>query len=162
MSCATFARKHFVLGNASKLVQVLGAAMAVFLICAPLFSQGSQGTIQGGVFDQSGGAIAGAMVTVTDVARGASRTLVADAAGQYTATSLNPGAYTVRAESKGFQASEHTGVQVEVGQTIRVDLVLQPGQQSQTVTVTSEAPAIDTTDATLVEPSPTSRSTPCP
>jgi hypothetical protein len=149
MNYATFACKRLMGGNASKLVRVLGAAMAVFLICAPLFSQGSQGTIQGGVFDQSGGAIAGATVTITDVARGASRNLVADAAGQYTATSLNPATYTVRAESKGFQASEHTGVQVEVGQTIRVDLVLQPGQQSQTVTVTSEAPAIDTTDATL-------------
>ena len=38
---------------------------------------------------------------------------------------------------------------VEVGQTIRVDLVLQPGEQTQTITVTGEVPAIDTTDATL-------------
>ena len=44
---------------------------------------------------------------------------------------------------------EHSGVLVEVGQTVRVDLVVQPGEQTQTVTVTGEVPAIDTTDATL-------------
>jgi hypothetical protein len=121
----------------------------VFLICSPLFSQSSQGTIQGSVFDQSGGAIAGATVTVTDVARGLVRTLTTDSAGEYVAQNLNPGAYTVKAEAKGFQALEHSGVQVEVRQNIRVDLTLQPGAQTQTITVTSEAPAIDTSDSTL-------------
>jgi hypothetical protein len=159
MNYATFACERLVWGramasrvvlsNVSKLLRILSAAIAVFLICAPLFSQGSQGTIQGGVFDQSGGAIAGAMVTVTDVARGVSRTLVADAAGQYTATSLNPGTYTIRAESKGFKNAQHAGVLLEVGQTIRVDMTLQPGEQSQTVTVTGEVPAVNTSDATL-------------
>jgi carboxypeptidase family protein/TonB-dependent receptor-like protein len=133
----------------SKLAQLLGASIAALMICAPLFSQGSQGAIQGGVFDQSGGAIAGATVTVVDVARGVARTLIADDAGQFVAVSLNPGTYTVRAEAKGFRTVEHSGVLVEVGQTIRVDLVLQPGEQSQTITVTGELPAIDTTDATL-------------
>ena len=65
------------------------------------------------------------------------------------AQNVNPGVYTVKAEAKGFQALEHTGIQVEVSQNIRVDLTLQPGAQTQTITVTSEAPAIDTTDSTL-------------
>ena len=65
------------------------------------------------------------------------------------APNVNPGTYTVKAEAKGFQALEHSNVQVEVSQNIRVDLTLQPGAQTQTITVTSEAPAIDTTDATL-------------
>ena len=129
--------------------RILVAMTTLFLVCLPALSQTSQGTIQGGVFDQSGGAIAGAMVTVTDVARGVTRSLVADDAGQYVASSLNPGTYTVRAEAKGFKAEEHSGVLVEVGQTIRVDMVLQPGAQTQTVTVSGEVPAIDTTDATL-------------
>src|SRR5579864_1347877 len=133
----------------SKLAQLLGASIAALMICAPLFSQGSQGAIQGGVFDQSGGAIAGATVTVVDVARGVARTLIADDAGQFVAVSLNPGTYTVRAEAKGFRTVEHSSVLVEVGQTIRVDMVLQPGEQNQTITVTGELPAIDTTDATL-------------
>ena len=119
------------------------------LMCLPLFSQGNQGTIEGSVFDQSGGAIAGATVTVTDVARGVTRTLTTDTAGAYVASNVTPGTYTVRAQAAGFQSLEHSNVAVEVGQNIRVDVVLPPGAQNQTVTVTSEVPAIDTTDATL-------------
>src|SRR5690348_4061660 len=122
---------------------------AGLLASTAAFSQANQGAIQGGVFDQSGGAIAAASVTVIDVARGITRTLVADGAGQYIANNLAPGTYTVRAESKGFRTVERSGVLVEVGQNIRVDLTLQPGEQTQTVTVTGEVPAIDTTDATL-------------
>jgi hypothetical protein len=122
-------------------------ATLIFAIAA--FAQGNQGTIQGGVFDQSGGAIAGAMVTVTDVARGISKLLTADTAGQYVAVDLTPGTYTVRGEAKGFQAVEHTNIMVEVGRNVRVDLILQPGTQTQTITVTSDLPSIDTTDSTL-------------
>ena len=129
--------------------QWLALGLAILFLSLPLLSQSSQGTIQGGVFDQTGGAVAGAVVTVTDVARGVTRTLTADGAGQYVANDLTPGTYTVRAEAKGFQAVEHPGVLVEVGQNIRVDLVVQPGEQTQTVTVTGELPSIDTTDATL-------------
>jgi hypothetical protein len=124
-------------------------AVALLFVCANLFSQTNQGTIQGAVLDQSGGAIAGATVTVIDVARGISRALTTDGAGEYIANDLNPGTFTVRAEAKGFQSLEHSGVLVEVGQTVRVDLTVQPGEQTQTVTVTGEVPAIDTADATL-------------
>ncbi len=110
-------------GWVSKTIEALAATVALLLICLPLFSQGGQGSIQGGVFDQTGGAIAGATVSVTDVARGIARTLVADDAGQYVAASLNPGTYTVRAEAKGFQIVEHSGVLVEVGQIVRMDMV---------------------------------------
>jgi hypothetical protein len=135
--------------TAPKALRVLTVIVAVFLISVPLFSQSSQGTVQGAIFDQSGGAIPGAMVTVIDVARGVTRTLTTDSVGQYVATNLIPGTYTVRGEAKGFQTTERSGVLVEVGQNIRVDLTLQPGQQSQTITVTGELPEVDTTDSTL-------------
>ena len=134
--------------NAKKAKPLL-LAMLGLLAYLPLFSQGSQGTIQGGVFDQSGGAIAGAAVVVIDVARGVTRALTTDGAGQYVATNLTAGTYTVRAEAKGFRTEEHSGVLVEVSQNIRVDLVMQPGEQTQTITVTGEVPAIDTSDSTL-------------
>ena len=135
--------------HARKMLQVLWATMALLTICVPSFSQSNQGTIQGAVLDQSGGAVVGATVTVTDVARGVTHTLVTDSAGEYVANNLTPSTYTVHAEMRGFQAIEHTGVLVEVGQNIRVDLVVQPGQQNQTITVSGEVPAVDTTDATL-------------
>jgi hypothetical protein len=149
MSSPVFACRIWARSNAKKLMQVLGATIVCLLSCLPVFSQANQGNIQGGVFDQSGGAIVGATVTVIDVARGITRALTTDSAGQYVAVNVTPGTYTVRAEAKGFRTIEHTGVLVEVGQNIRVDLVVQPGEQTQTVTVTAEIPAIDTTDATL-------------
>jgi len=149
MSLSVLACGEFAGINLRKASQALAATAALLLVSLPLFSQTSQGTIQGGVFDQSGGAIAGATVTVTDVARGLTRTLNTDSAGAYVAANVNPGTYTVRAEAKGFQALEHSNVQVEVSENVRVDLTLQPGSQSQTITVSSEALAIDTTDATL-------------
>ena len=104
-------------------VALPGIAIALLFVCANLFSQTNQGTIQGAVFDQSGGAIAGATVSVIDVARGVSRALTTDGAGQYIANDLNPGTY--HSAGGGERASgtvEHSGVLVEVGQNVRVDL----------------------------------------
>lgn len=141
--------REWVCSSVKQAVQLLLASTVLLLIWLPLFSQATQGTIQGTVQDQTGGIIAGATVTVIDVARGVTRALVTDGAGEYVATSLTPGTYTVRAGAKGFRTIEHSGVLVEVGQNIRLDLVVQPGEQTQTITVTGEVPAIDTTDATL-------------
>src|SRR5579864_1760128 len=80
--------------------QGLQLFIAFLLLGAPhLFSQAAVGTILGGVFDSSGGAIAGAKVTIIDVARGTTRALTTDGAGEYTAPSLLSGTYTVRAEA---------------------------------------------------------------
>ena len=139
MSARPFMFGERVCASTRRVLQLLGATVALFLISLSGFSQASQGTVQGAVFDQTGGVIPGAMVTVIDVARGVTRPLTTDNAGQYIAVNVTPGTYTVRAEAKGFRATEHNGVLVEVGQTIRVDLTLQPGEQTQTVTVTGEA-----------------------
>ena len=132
-----------------KAAVALGATLCLLLICFPLFSQGSYGRILGSVIDQTGGAIAGATVTITDVDRGVTRTLTTDDAGQYNAPNLLPGKYTVRAESKGFRAVERQNVILEVGKEPRVDLTLQPGEQTQTLTVTESIPLVETTNATM-------------
>jgi hypothetical protein len=128
---------------------LLSATLGVLLICLPLFSQGSYGRILGAVTDQTGGVIAGATVTVLDVDRGISRTLTTDDAGEYNAPNLVPGKYTVRAEAKGFKTVERQNVILEVGKEPRVDLSLQPGEQTQTLTVTESIPLVETTNATM-------------
>src|SRR5579872_7205732 len=75
--------------------QLTLAILALLLVSLPVFPQANQGTIQGSVFDQTGGAIVGATVTVIDVARGVTRTLTSDSAGAFVATNLIPGTYTV-------------------------------------------------------------------
>ena len=121
----------------------------VLLLCVPAFSQGNLGRIMGTVTDQSGGVVAGATVTVIDTARGVTRTLTTDDAGEYNAPNLTPGNFTVRAEAKGFKKLERQNVDVGVGKEVRVDLTLQPGEQEQTVTVTESVPLVETTNATL-------------
>jgi hypothetical protein len=133
--------------NVRKISQILGATIAVFLVCAPLWSQLNTGRVSGAITDQSGGVIAGANVSVIDVARGETRSLTTDSAGLYAAPNLNPGTYTVRAESPGFQALDRENVAVTAGSDVRVDITLQPGAQSQTITVTESLPIINTTNA---------------
>ena len=122
-----------------KLVRVLGRKRRLDfnLVCLPLFSQVNTGRISGAITDQSGGAIAGATVTVTDVARGESRSLTTDGSGLYAAPNLTPGIYTVRAEFKGFETLERQNIQVDVGGDVRVDITLQaPASRRRAITVT--------------------------
>jgi carboxypeptidase family protein len=132
-----------------KAIQLLTVAVAVLVLCVPAFSQGNTGRILGSVFDQSGGTVAGATVTVVDTERGITRTLTTDDAGEYNAPNLTPSTYTIRAEAKGFKRLERQNVVLEVGKEIRVDLTVQPGAQEQTVTVTEAVPLVETTNATL-------------
>ena len=133
-----------------KVVAAFAVALGVlFFVCQPAWSQGNFGRIVGGVTDQNGGVVVGASVTVLDVQRGVTRTLMTDDAGQYSAPSLVPGQYQVTVDSMGFNKFERRNIGIEVGQEVRVDAVLTPGSQTQTITVTEELPAITTTNATL-------------
>jgi len=101
------------------------------------------------VLDQSGAAIPGATVTILDLQRGTSRTLMTDPAGAYNAPNLIPGNYTIRAEYKGFRTVERQNVPLEVAGDIRIDLTMQPGEQTQVVNVTEAVPLIETNNAEL-------------
>ena len=114
-----------------KASRFLGLVLALFLASSAAFSQGETGRISGTLTDQTGGAIVGATVTVTDVARGQARNLTTDAAGQYAAPNLTPGVYTVQATAAGFQVIQRENIQVQVGGDVRVDLTLQPGAQTR-------------------------------
>jgi hypothetical protein len=130
-------------------------ARVLAIVCLVLFAagsacpQGSTGRILGSVTDQSGGNVAGATVTITDVARGVSQTLTTDSDGEYLAINLLPGTYTVRAEYKGFKGFERRNILIEVGKDVRIDAVLQTGSTTDTITITEEVPMVDTTSTTL-------------
>ncbi len=145
------AQRNVMPGCASptKLLRVLAAVCAALFASVAAHPQGSTGRILGVVTDQSGGNVAGATVTLTDVARGVSQTLTTDSDGAYVALSLQPGTYTVRAEFKGFKNFERKNILVEVGKDIRIDAVLSPGSTTETITITEEVPMVDTTSTTL-------------
>src|SRR5712671_4791869 len=135
--------------NFRKMVVLLGGVLGVLLLCLPLYSQGSFGRILGTVTDQSGGVVSGATVTVVDTDRGVTKTLVTNDAGEYSAPTLNPGTYKIRAESKGFKVTERQDIVLEVGREVRVDISLVPGAVAETMTITESVPLVETTNATL-------------
>jgi hypothetical protein len=112
-------------------------------------AQASLGRISGVITDQTGGTMAGVTVTVLDTQRGIARTLTTDESGEYVAPNLTPSNYTINAEAKGFKTAERTGILLETGKDLRVDLALQPGEQAQKIVVTEEMPLVETTNATL-------------
>ena len=126
-------------------------SLSVPLLLAGLaFSQGgSTGKITGAVTDQTGGILAGATITVTDTQRGTIRTLSSDQAGAYNAPELTPGTYSVKAQYPGFKATERSNIVVEVGREYRVDLVVEPGSQSEQVTVAADLAPVETTNGVL-------------
>src|SRR5437660_3263648 len=131
------------------LIRVLTVVFAALFVSVAAYSQGSTGRILGVVTDQSGGNVAGATITISDVARGVSQTLTTDSDGAYVALNLLPGTYSVRAEFKGFKIFERKNILVEVGKDARIDAVLQPGSTNETITITEEVPMVDTTSTTL-------------
>src|SRR5205807_2207586 len=131
---------------------VLQFVLLVFVLLfasVQVLSQANTGRILGSITDQTGGAISGATVTITDTERGTTRTLITDESGSYNAPSLIPGAYTVRGEYKGFKSTERQNIVLEVGKEARVDMELQPGEQSEKITVTEALPLVETTNAVL-------------
>jgi outer membrane receptor protein involved in Fe transport len=133
----------------TKAVRLLALSIGVFLAYLPLFAQTYTGRILGTVTDQTGAALAGADVVITDVERGVTRSLTTDQAGEYVAPNLAPGIYRVHAAAKGFKSVERPNIQLEVAKDVRIDLALQPGQVSETVVVSGEVPLLDTTSSTL-------------
>lgn len=109
----------------------------------------STGTLSGFVTDQTGAIVPNASVTAVLVEQQVQRSVQAGADGSYLFTALLPGEYTVAAEARGFQRIVQTGVQVTVNQNARVDISLRVGQTTESVTITAEAPLVDTRSGTL-------------
>ena len=129
--------------------RVFAFVLGMLVLSLPVQAQSSSGRILGDVRDQSDAAIVGANVVITDVQRGVTRSLVTDDAGEYLAPNLEPGIYKITVTRSGFKTFERTNVQLEVATDVRVDVILQPGEATQTVVVNEEVPLLNTTSATL-------------
>ena len=112
-------------------------------------AQVTTGTISGTVADSTGAVLPGADIVILNEDTGISRTVQADAAGRYSATTLSLGNYRVTASLAGFQTQIHSGILLTLGRVAVVNMELQVGAITQTVEVTGEAPLVQTTDATV-------------
>ena len=137
-------------GRASTLQ--LAVLLPAFLLGAGAAgAQTLTGTVSGRITDEQGGALPGAMVTLSG--RTGPQTQVTDSIGQYRFPGVAPDLYIVKAELQGFRSKQQDGVELGIGKTIDVSLALAVGGVSETVDVIAERPIVDTsstaTDTTL-------------
>jgi carboxypeptidase family protein len=134
----------------SSLKSIRGALIAVLIVaCAAAIgtAQEFRGSITGRVVDNSGAAVANAVVTITNAATNASSSTTSNESGDYTALYLIPGSYAVTVEAAGFKKLTRQKVEIRVGDRLQIDLRLEVGNVSETVSVTAEAPILETNTA---------------
>jgi outer membrane receptor protein involved in Fe transport len=134
--------------HATVLRTLLGVAAAWVTATAAL-AQTPTGSILGNVKDASGGAVPGAEVTATNLGTQFARATRTDAAGQYQIPLLPVGEYKVEVTLAGFKTYAQTGILIEVGRNARVDAAIETGGVEEVVSVTADAPLVDTTSSSL-------------
>ncbi|MBM3739726.1 MAG: carboxypeptidase regulatory-like domain-containing protein [Acidobacteria bacterium] len=114
-----------------------------------LFAQAQSGTIVGTVTDQAGAVVPGANVTLVNEGTQFTRAAPSNANGQYVASSVPTGAYTITVEQPGFQKLVRSGVRLTAADTLTVDLQLSIGNVQETVQVSETAPLLQSQTATV-------------
>jgi len=128
---------------------VLRLAMLSVVVSTLLPAQEYRALISGQVTDPSGAAVAGAKIAAVNLATNVSIATTSAADGHYVLAQVPAGAYTVACEAAGFKKLTRTGVTVEVGDRATLNLTLEVGAQTESVTVTADLMAIDTDRSVL-------------
>ena len=123
--------------------QALMLLLSIGLLVGVHAQSSTVGNITGTVRDQAGAAVPKAEVTITEEKTGVSRTVTANDDGFYNAASLPAGLYSISTSPAGFKTSIATGVQLHVSENKTVNLDVQVGQVTETVTVTSEQTGVE-------------------
>ena len=126
---------------------IVAVVLSLAAGCVPAFSQ-TFGEITGEVEDSTGAVVPGVAVTVNNTATNAQRSTQSNEAGIYSFPSLAPGSYNVRAEESGFKANT-AKIEVQVQQTVRLDLEMDIGSVAETVEVSASVQSLTTENATL-------------
>jgi hypothetical protein len=139
-------REYFVARNFSCAI-LHAAAIAALIIGlarpAAAQSQAINGSIEGTIHDNTGAILPGVTVTVTNTDTGAERVVITNEEGVYRAPLLPLGTYTVGAELQGFRKYEQKGITLSAGQVALINITLNVGNVSETVTVTGESPVAE-------------------
>ena len=128
------------------LKRVVIAAGLLLLAGSSAFAQ--QATITGTVTDSSGGVLPGVTITVVHEETGNTFEAVTDGQGQFR-VAVRVGTHRLTASLSGFQTSARTGLQLLLNQTLSLTLQMGPATLAETVTVTGEAPLVDTKESTV-------------
>ena len=135
-------------GRSHAWVCFLALALLLALMPIPASAQES-GAILGAVKDTSGGTVPSAKVTVINADTNDMRTVTTGDDGAYRVAGLRPGNYSVKVEKEGFKTTTQTSLVLNVASEIVVNPTMEVGSATQEVTVTGEAPVINTTTSSL-------------
>src|SRR5579871_698344 len=129
---------------------------AVTFVVFVLATQGSAwaqagGSVSGTVKDRSGGVVPGASVTLINTTLGASFNTVTDAQGAYAFPNVPVGRYDLTMSLEGFKQTKRTGLAVDINGRLQIDVTLDVGGQTDTVTVTAGAVLVETTSTQIGE-----------
>ncbi|HEX8494742.1 MAG TPA: TonB-dependent receptor [Pyrinomonadaceae bacterium] len=131
--------------RAARFLRQVGALVLLLAAFAlPAFAQTNKATLTGTVTDQNGGTVAGATVIVTNVETNAERTVTTDDNGNYEVPLLDPGVYRVVTTAPNFQKVTNESVTLQTGARQGLDIVLPPGGVGAEVTITADAPLVQT------------------
>ena len=128
----------------------IGIALVIFAFClsaAPAIAQVLYGSITGTVKDTQGSTVPGATVTIVNKETNLTRDTVTNAEGAYNLVNVPAGTYDVKISLQGFREGVRSNVPVTIGQISRIDMALEVGTVSETVTVASEAQLLQTDKA---------------
>src|SRR5437899_3807346 len=121
----------------------------IFLSGIAVSAQVTTATIAGVVQDASGAVIPGVSITIKNVETAITRTATTDQGGRYTVPDLTLGNYEVQAQLAGFQTEVRSGITLTVGRVAVVNFALTVGQLSDKVTITAEAPLVESTTSAM-------------
>jgi hypothetical protein len=127
----------------------LGALLlALGLTAATTWGQEARATLEGRISDQHGGVIPKASIEVISEDTGLRQTTLSNTYGLWSVRFLNPGTYDVAITAQGFRTAEQKGITLQVADDKRIETVLSVGATQEVVSVTADAPLIDTSSAT--------------
>jgi hypothetical protein len=134
-----------------RLFMVVGIWFALFCIgtSSSIGQATNTGTVVGVITDQSGAAISGAVVTLTDLATNEVHTEKTTKSGQYIVVNLTPGMYRITATKEGFSVAEVSSQTVSVGSQSNANFKLMVGAVNETVEVTESNADLQTLNATV-------------
>ncbi|MBL8233092.1 MAG: TonB-dependent receptor [Bryobacterales bacterium] len=136
--------------------------LLALLLVIECFSQDPRGRLLGRVIDSSGAVVPGIPVTLTNLETGVVLNAQTNAQGNYLILYINPGRYRLSAELSGFKRFENPGIEVRVGDALTVDITMEPGALSESVTVTAETPLLQSSEASIGQLVDTKRLTELP
>jgi hypothetical protein len=143
-------QRNTVLIWGGRLILAVASCLLVFFVsAAPSLAQVDTGSISGVVSDASGGSISGASVTMTNEGTGAELTTTTGADGGYKFTPVRIGTYKITSTFQGFQTVVQQGVVVNVGENVVANFTMRPGAVTDTVTVESTVPVLQSQDASV-------------